>query len=213
MGRAPTRRQDHLGPASPHGVLTPPSPTRTFGFAPGMCSGAWEDLEGMLVTNRPAAALPPSHHLTGTACGRDPAVLISRRGGTDGFLGRGVSPRSRVPGNGGTADPWKSVWCSRALTPWREPVRCSRERVGSRAVPVVTPGEKGISARVRRPYLDRRGHKRVRHYFFPNKRSRAQHPRPCLAGCRQWFRISGFSQPASSSASARTGRPSKARSV
>src|SRR5262249_48397887 len=160
MGRAPMRRQDHLGPASPHGVLTPPSPTPSLGFALGMCSGDLEDLEGMLLTDGPAAALPPSDSLTGTALGRDPNVLKRRRGGTDGFLGRGVFPRSGAPGNGGTADPWKSVWCSRALTPLAEPVRCSQEQVGSRVVPVVTPAEKEISARVRRPYLDKRGHKR-----------------------------------------------------
>src|SRR5262249_27363132 len=162
MGRAPRRRQDHLGPASPCGVLTPPSPTRTLGFAPGMCSGDLEDLEGMLLTNSPAAALPPSVYRTGTAWGRDPAVLTGRCGGTDGFLGRGVSPRSRVSGNGETADPWKSVWCSRVLTPWAEPVRCSREQLRSRVVPVVTPAGQEISAPVRRPYLDKRGHKKVR---------------------------------------------------
>src|SRR5262249_2836221 len=108
--------------------------------------GAWEDLEGMPLTDRPAAALPPSYPLTETACGRDLAVLISRRGGTDEFLGRGGVPRSRAPGNGGPADPWKSVWCSRVLTPLVEPVRRSRVRVESRAVPVVTPwGEKKVA--------------------------------------------------------------------
>jgi len=116
----------------------------------------------MPVIERPTAALPLSHHLTGTVFGRDPAVLISRRGGTDEFLGRGAWPRSRSAGNGGAADPWKSVWCSRVLTPLAEPVRRSRERAGSRAVPVVTPRKKEISAPVHRPYLDRRGHKRVR---------------------------------------------------
>src|SRR6266542_3809938 len=113
-------------------------------------------------TDHPVAALPPSYRLTGTARGRDAAVWTSRRGGTDEFLGRGVCPRSRPAGNGGAADPWKSVWCSRGLTPQREPVRRSRERVGSKAVPVVTPRRKKISARAHGPYLDRRGHKRVR---------------------------------------------------
>jgi hypothetical protein len=113
------------------------------------------------LTDRPAAALPPSYHLTETAFGCDLAVLISRRGGTDEFLGRGAGPRSRAAGNGGAADPWKSVWCSRELTPLAEPVRRSRKRVESRAVPVVTPWRKEISAPVHRPYLDRRGHKRV----------------------------------------------------
>jgi hypothetical protein len=116
----------------------------------------------MPLTERPAAALPPSYHLTETAFERDLAVLMSRRGGTDEFLGRGRWARSRALGNGGVADPWKSVWCSRVLTPLAEPVRCGRERVGSRAVPVVTPGSEEISARVRRPHLDIRGHKRVR---------------------------------------------------
>src|SRR5262250_637562 len=115
----------------------------------------------MHLTDRPAAALPPSYPLTETAFGCDLAVLTSRRGGTDEFLGRGAGPRSRAPGNGGAADPWKSVWCSRVLTPLAEPVRWSWEGVGSRAVPVVTPGEGQIIARVDRPYLDRRGHKRV----------------------------------------------------
>src|SRR4051794_22357862 len=100
----------------------------------------------MLLTERPAAALLPSYHLTETAFGRDLAVLISRRGGTDEFLGRGEVSRSRAPGNGGSADPWKSVWCSRVLTPLAEPVRRSRERLGSRAVPVVTPQRKEIIA-------------------------------------------------------------------
>src|SRR5262249_1805118 len=108
------------------------------------------------------AALRPSDHRTGTALGRDAAVLKRRRGGTDEFLGRGACPRSRAAGNGGTADPWKGVWCSRALTPLAEPVRSSQERVGSRAVPVVTPGGEEPIARAHRPYLDRRGHKRVR---------------------------------------------------
>src|SRR5438876_7567258 len=120
----------------------------------------------MPLIERPAAALPPSYHLTGTVFGRDPAVLISRRGGTDEFLGRGWRTRSRAPGNGGVADPRKSVWCSRVLTPFAEPVRRSRECVGSRAVPVVTPWRKEISAPVHRPYLDRRGHKRVRLYLI-----------------------------------------------
>src|SRR5262249_38916265 len=137
-GRAPARRRAGVGPPSPRSVLAPPSPTPSVGFAPGTCPGAWEDLEGMLWTDRPAAALPPSYPLTETACGRDLAVLISRRGGTDEFLGRGGVPRSRAPGNGGPADPWKSVWCSRVLTPLVEPVRRSRVRVESRAVPVVT---------------------------------------------------------------------------
>src|SRR5262245_32508205 len=116
----------------------------------------------MPLTDRPAAALPPSDHLTGTASGRDPAVLKRRRGGTDEFLGRGAYPRRRAAGNGGPADPWKRVWCSRARTPLAEPVRRSRVRVGSKVVPVVTPGEEAIIAHVHRPYLDRRGHKRVR---------------------------------------------------
>src|ERR1044071_7834988 len=111
----------------------------------------------MLWTERPAAALPPSYHLTETAFGRDLAVLRSRRGGTDEFLGRGEVPRSRAPGNGGPADPWKSVWCSRVLTPLAEPVRRSWERLGSRAVPFVTPWRKEKSRPVHRPYLDRRG--------------------------------------------------------
>src|SRR5262249_51290527 len=162
MGRAPARRRDEVGPPSPRSVLAPPSPTPSVGFAPGTCSGAWEDLEGMLLTDRPAAALPPSYPLTETACGRDLAVLISRRGGTDEFLGRGGVSRSRAPGNGGPADPWKSVWCSRVLTPLVEPVRRSRVRVESRAVPVVTPWGEKKSRPVHRPYLDRRGHKRVR---------------------------------------------------
>src|SRR5262245_2633788 len=88
----------------------------------------------MPLTDRPAAALPPSDHLTGTASGRDPAVLKRRRGGTDEFLGRGAYPRSRAAGNGGPADPWKRVWCSRARTPLAEPVRRSRVRVGSKVV-------------------------------------------------------------------------------
>src|SRR5262249_17229300 len=41
-------------------------------------------------------------------------------------------------------------------------IRRGRERARSRAVLVVTPGEKEISARVHRPYLDRRGPKRGR---------------------------------------------------
>ena len=81
----------------------------------------------MPLTERPAAALPPSYYLTGTAFGRDPAVLTSRRGGTDEFLGRGRCAHSRASGNGGVADPWKGVWCSRVLTPLAEPIRCSRE--------------------------------------------------------------------------------------
>ena len=162
MGRAPVGRRGEVGPSSPRSVLAPPSPTPAVGFAPGTCSGAWEEPCGMRLTDRPAAALPPSYHLTETALGRDLAVLTSRRGGTDGFLGRGAGPRSRASGNGGTADPWKSVWCSRVLTPLGESVRRSRERVESRAVPVVTLGERRIIAPVHRPYLDRRGHKRVR---------------------------------------------------
>src|SRR5262245_38834722 len=120
----------------------------------------------MLLTDCLAAALRPSYHLTETAFGRDLAVLRSRRGGTDEFLGRGELPRSRAPGNGGVADPWKSVWCSRGLTPLAEPVQRSREGVGSRAVPVVTPGEEEVIAYVHRPYLDKRGHKRVQLRVF-----------------------------------------------
>src|SRR5262249_62091756 len=93
------------------------------------------------------------------------AVLLSRRGGTDEFLGRGRWARSRVLGNEGVADLWKGVWCSRVLTPLAEPVRCGRECVASRAVPVVTPRKREIIAPVHRPYLDRRGHKRVRRAF------------------------------------------------
>src|SRR5262245_50675011 len=124
----------------------------------------------MLLTDRPAAALRPSYHLTETAFGRDLAVLRSRRGGTDEFLGRGAGPRSRALGNGGAADPWKGVWCSRVLTPLAEVVRRSRECVASRAVPVVTPGKNEIIAPVHRPYLDRRGHKRVRPARRPTRR-------------------------------------------
>src|SRR5262249_54950746 len=120
------------------------------------------DIRGIPLSDRPAAALPPSYPLTGTAFGREPAALTSRRGGTDEFLGRGRSSRSRGPGNGATADPWQGVCGSRVLSPLAERLRCGRECVGSRAVPVVTPGRKDITAPVHRPYLDRRGHKRVR---------------------------------------------------
>src|SRR5262249_55065823 len=140
--------------------------------------GALEDTKGMLLTDRPAAALPPSYYLTGTACGREPAALVSRRGGTDESLGRGAGARSRAPGNGGAADPCKGVWCSRVLTPLGEPVRWSREWAASRAVPVVTSREKEISAPVHRPYLDRRGHKRVR----PGRRGTELHTRNGTAG-------------------------------
>ena len=140
----------------------------------------------MPLIERPAAALPPSYHLTGTVFGRDPAVLISRRGGTDEFLGRGWRTRSRVPGNGGVADPRKSVWCSRVLTPLAEPVRRSCERVGSRAVPVVMPWRKEISAPVHRPYLDRRGHKRVRHRLL---RRREASPFPLSSNKTPGWRI------------------------
>src|SRR6266511_292061 len=165
MGRASLGCPDGIGPASPPRALTPASPTPRLGSAPGARPGAkipGREKTGLPWTDHPVAVLPPSYHLTGTALGRDPAVLTSRRGGTDEFLGRGDLPRSRPAGNGGAADPWKSVWCSRGLTPRGEPVRCSRERVGSRAVPVVTPRRKEISARAHGPYLDRRGHKRVR---------------------------------------------------
>ncbi len=165
MGRASWGCRDGIGPSSPRRALTPASPTPPLGLAPGARPGPQipgREKAGMPWTDHPVAALPPSYQLTGTALGRDPAVLRSRRGGTDEFLGRGLRARSRVPGNGGVADPWKSVWCSRGLTPCAEPVQCSRERVGSRAVPVVTPRRKEISAPVQRPYLDRRGHKRVR---------------------------------------------------
>src|SRR5262249_43628216 len=136
----------------------------------------------MHLTDRPAAALPPSYHLTETAFGCDLAVLISRRGGTDEFLGRGAGPRSRAAGNGGAADPWKRVWCSRELTPLAEPVRRSRKRVESRAVPVVTLWRKEISAPVHRPYLDRRGHKSVR--------PRPTRSRHCSLRARLWCRPS-----------------------
>src|SRR5690348_1275978 len=132
----------------------------------------------MPVNDRPAAALPPSYHLTATACGHEPAVLMSRRGSTDESLGREFVARSRALCNGGAADPWKGVWCGRVLTPLVEQIRCGREWVGSRAVPVVTPRQRGISAPVHRPYLDRRGHKRVRR---PSAVTGPK-PNPCLSG-------------------------------
>ncbi len=48
---------------------------------------------------------------------------------------------------------------------------------------------------------------------FPRMRSTTQQPRTCSPPPRQWARISALSQPASSRASARIGRRSKARSV
>src|SRR5262249_20456239 len=78
---------------------------------------------------------PPSHHRTGNAFGREPAALTGRRGGTDEFLGRGAATlRSRSARKGGTADPWRSVWCS--------PRADAYERKSSGAVvgTAVTPG-------------------------------------------------------------------------
>jgi hypothetical protein len=43
----------------------------------------------MLLTDRPAAALPSSDHLTGTAFGRDPAVLKRRCGSMYEFASPG----------------------------------------------------------------------------------------------------------------------------
>src|SRR5262249_61583381 len=83
LGRAPAGRRDDIGLPSPQSVLAPLSPTPSVGFAPGTCPGAWEGHGGMHLTDRPAAALPPSYPLTETAFGCDLAVLISRRGGRD----------------------------------------------------------------------------------------------------------------------------------
>src|SRR5262249_44500446 len=47
---------------------------------------------------------------------------------------------------------------------------------------------------------------------FSRKRSRTQQPRTCSSPDRQWLRMSGLSQPASSRASARTGTSAKRRS-
>jgi serine/threonine protein kinase len=49
-------------------------------------------------------------------------------------------------------------------------------------------------------------------HSFPSSNSNTKHPLTCGPLLRQWFRISVLSQPASSRASARTGRRSKARS-
>src|ERR1043165_4531296 len=50
------------------------------------------------------------------------------------------------------------------------------------------------------------------HHFLPSSKSTAQQPSTCSPGWRQWFRISESVQPASSSASAKTGKSLKSRS-
>src|SRR5262249_25162553 len=100
-----------------------------------------------------AAARPPSHCLTGTAFGREPAVLTGRRGGPGEFLGRGaVTLRSRSSRKGSPADPWRSVGCSlRADADLRKP---SGAVVGAAVnpVPVVTTLEGEILPRARCAY-------------------------------------------------------------
>ena len=62
---------------------------------------------------------------------REPRVLMGRRGGTDEFLGReALASHSRRVVMGAVADPWISVWCSCALTPFVEARRRRDARNG-----------------------------------------------------------------------------------
>src|SRR5262249_57131662 len=98
--------------------------------------------QGVVLCVSGRAARPPSYPRTGPAFGREPAALKGRRGGTDAFLGRGAFVRrSRSPRQGGTADPWRSVWCS--LRADAADVKSSGAVADTavNAVPVVTTSE------------------------------------------------------------------------
>jgi hypothetical protein len=72
-------------------------------------------------------------------CGREPSALRGRRGGTNEFLGRGATPRSRRAAlSAPVADPWISVWCSFVLTPCAEALGVARS-VAVNSSPVITP--------------------------------------------------------------------------
>src|SRR6516164_8763116 len=100
--------------------------------------------------------------------GREPTGLTGRRGGTDEFLGRGATPRSRrVMLSDPVADPRISVWCSLGLTPTVERPRRSQQR-SSQQQSGYNASEGEQSSAVRGAPVDFRGHIRVRPFFVFN---------------------------------------------
>jgi hypothetical protein len=109
-------------------------------------------------------ALPPSQDRTGPPCGDEPRVLKGRRGGTDEFLGRGLTvPQSPWPASQGGRPLDKCLVHLHADTVIRKSPATVSEAVNSS--PVMTPRKKNYSSPVRGAPVDKRGHIRVRRCF------------------------------------------------